>query len=66
MKKYGFAYVSGIHHEKIRLPDGSSTFTAEFKAVDMDLDYVRNNSLDNKFVIFSESFSALKSLNHTS
>ena len=29
------------------------------------MDYVRNKSLDNKFVIFSDSFSVLKSLNHT-
>ena len=32
----------------------------------MALDYVMNNSLDNKFVIFSDSLSVLKSLNHTS
>ena len=64
--KVGCAYISGSHHEKIRLPDGSSIFTAESKAVDMALDYVMNNSLDNKFVIFSNSLSVLKSLNHTS
>ena len=32
----------------------------------MALDYVINNSLDNKFVIFSDSLSVLKSLSHTS
>ena len=32
----------------------------------MALGYVMNNSLDNKFVIFSDSLSVLKSLNHTS
>ena len=32
----------------------------------MALDYFMNNSLDNKFVIFSDSLSVLKSLNHTS
>ena len=32
----------------------------------MALDYVRNNSLNKKFVIFSDSLSVLKSLNHTS
>ena len=32
----------------------------------MALDYVMKNSLDNKFVIFSDSLSVLKSLNHTS
>ena len=41
-------------------------FTAESKAIDMALDYVMNNSLENKFVIFSDSLSVLKSLNHTS
>ena len=53
--KVGCAYVSGSHHEKIRLPNGLSIFTAESKAIDMALDYVRNNSLNNKFVIFSDS-----------
>ena len=64
--KVGCAYISGSHHEKIRLPDGSSIFTAESKAIDMALYYVMNNSLENKFVIFSDSLSVLKSLNHTS
>ena len=63
--KVGCAYISGSHHEKIRLPDGSSIFTAESKAIDMALDYVMNNSLENKFVVFSDSLSFLKSLNHT-
>ena len=58
----GCAYVSGSHHEKIRLPDGSSIFTAEVKAIDMALDYVRNNSSNKKFVIFSNSLFVLKSL----
>ena len=65
-EKVACAYISGSHHEKIRLPDGSSIFTAESKAIDMALDYVMNNSLDNNFVIFSDSLSVLKSLNHTS
>ena len=63
--KVGCAYISGSHHEKIRLPDGSSIFTAESKAIDMGLGYVMNNSLDDRFVIFSDSLSVLKSLNHT-
>ena len=65
-EKVGCAYISGSHHEKIRLPDGSSIFTAESKAIDMASDYVMNNSSDNKFVIFSDSLSVLESLNHTS
>ena len=32
----------------------------------VSMDRVRNNTLDNKFVIFSDSLSVLKSLNHTS
>ena len=64
--KVSWAYILGSHHEKIRLPDGSSIFTAESQAIDMALDYVMNNSLENKFVIFSDSLSVLKSLNHTS
>ena len=64
--KVGCAYVSGSHHEKIRLPDGSSIFTAESKAIDMALDYVNSNTLTNTFVIFSDSVSVFKSLNHTS
>ena len=50
----------------IRLAANPSIFTAESKAIDMALDYVMNNSLENKFVIFSDSLSVLKSLNHTS
>ena len=46
--RVGCAYISGKHHEKIRLSDGSSIFTAESKAVDMALDYVSSNSLNNK------------------
>ena len=64
--KVGCAYILGSHHKKIRLPGGSSIFTAESKAIDMALDYVMNNSLEYKFVIFSDSLSVLKSLNHTS
>ena len=64
--KVGCAYISGSLHEKVRLPDGSSIFTAESNAIDMALDYIMNNSLENKFVIFSDSLSVLKSLNHTS
>ena len=32
----------------------------------MALDYLNNNSLNSKFVIFSDSLSVLKSLNHIS
>ena len=65
-EKVDCAYILASHHEKIRFPDGSSVFTAESKGIDMALDYVRNNSLDNEVVIFSDSLSVLKSLNRTS
>ena len=44
-----------------RISDDSSIFTAEAKAVDLALD-----SISNKFIIFSDSLSVLKAMNHTS
>ena len=53
-------------HQTMRIPDGSSIFTAEAKAIDLALDLVDNcNSID-KFIIFSDSFLVLQALNHTS
>ena len=49
-----------------RKPDDSSSFTAEAKAVDLALDYIRNCETNNKFIIFSGSLSVLKAINHTS
>ena len=49
-----------------RKPDDSSSFTAEAKAVDLALDYIRNCDTNNKFIIFSDSLSVLKAINHTS
>ena len=50
----------------MRIPDGSSVFTAEAKAIDLALDFVNNCTYTDKFVIFSYSLSVLKALNHTS
>ena len=49
-----------------RLPDDSSIFTAEVKAVDLALDFIRTCDANNKFIIFSTSLSVLKGMNHTS
>ena len=50
----------------MRIPDGSSVFTAEAKAIDLALDFVKTCTYTDKFVIFSNSLSALLALNHTS
>ena len=49
-----------------RIPDDSSIFTAEAKAVDLALDFIRTCDTNNKFIIFSDSLSVLKAMNHTS
>ena len=48
-----------------RIPDDSSIFTAEAKAVDLDLDFISTYDANNKFIIFSDSLSVLKAMNHT-
>ena len=49
-----------------RIPDDSSIFTAEDKAVDIALDFIRTCDTNNKIIIFSDSLSVLKTMNHTS
>ena len=46
-----------------RIPDDSSIFTAEAKAIDLALDFISTCDANNKFIIFSDS---LKAMNHTS
>ena len=48
------------------IPDGSSIFMAEAKPIDLALDLVDNCNSHDKFIIFSDSFSVLQALNHTS
>ena len=50
----------------VYLPDDSSIFTSEAKAVDLALDFIRTCDTNNKFIIFSDSLSVLKAMNHTS
>ena len=52
--------------KKMRIPDGSSVFTAEAKAIDLALDFVNTCTYTDKFVIFSDSLSVLQALNYTS
>ena len=47
--------------DSIRLPDNSSIFTAEAKAVDIALYHIRDQS-EKQFIIYSDSLSVLKSL----
>ena len=48
------------------LPDDSSIFTAEAKAIDLALDFISTCDANNKFIIFSDSLSVLKAMNHNS
>ena len=49
-----------------RIPNDSSFFTAEAKAVDLALDFSRTCDTNNKFIIFSKSLSLMKAMNHAS
>ena len=49
-----------------RIPEDSSIFTAEAKAVDLVLDFISTCDAKNKFIIFSDSLSVLKAINHIS
>ena len=48
------------------IPDDSSIFTAEAKAVDLALDFIRTCVTNNKFIIFSESLTVSKAINYIS
>ena len=59
--KVGCASVSDLHTSKLRLPDNSSIFSAESKAIDLALNFISTHS-GNKYIIFSDSLSVLQSL----
>ena len=65
-EKVGCAAAKYDDYKRMRIPDGSSVFTAEAKATDLALDFVNNCTYADKFVIFSDSLSVLQALNHTS
>ena len=64
--KVGCALISGNHSNMQHIPDDSSIFTAEAKAVDLALDFITTCDTNNKFIIFSNSLPVLKAMNHTS
>ena len=64
--KVGCAVISDNYSNMQCIPDDSSIFTAEAKAVDLALDFIRTCDTNNKFIIFSDSLSVLKAMNHTS
>ena len=65
-ERVGCAVLRENDHQTMRIPDGSSIFTAEAKATDLALDLVDNCNSCDKFIIFSDLFSVLQALNHTS
>ena len=64
--KVGCAVISDNHSNMQRIPDHSSIFTAEAKAIDLALDFISTCDANNKYIIFSDSLSVLKAMNHTS
>ena len=64
-EKVGCAVLRENDLQTMRIPDGSSVFTAEAKAIDLALDLLDNCNSHDKFIIFSDSFSVLQALNHT-
>ena len=51
--KVGCAVISDNHSNMQRIPDDSSIFTAEAKAVDLALDFISTCDANNKFIIVS-------------
>ena len=64
--KVGCAVRSGNHINMQRIPNDSSIYNAEAKAVCLALDFIRTWDTNNKFILFSDSLSVLKAMNHTS
>ena len=62
--KVGCAVILDNHLQ--RIPDASSIFTAEAKAVYLALDFIITCGTHDKFIIFSYSLSVLKAMNRTS
>ena len=60
-EKVACAVISPNYTDSIRLPDNSSIFTAEAKAIDIALYHVRDQP-EKQFIIYSDSLSVLKSL----
>ena len=55
-----------LYRNMQRIPDDSSIFTAEAKAIDLALDFISTCDANNKLIISSDSLSVLKAMNHIS
>ena len=64
--KVGCAVISDNHSDMQRTPDDSSIFHAKTNAVDLALNFISTCDANNKFIIFSDSLTVLKAMNHTS
>ena len=53
--KVGCTVIPGNHSNMQRIAEDLPIFTAEAKAVDLALDFVRTCDTNNKFIIFSDS-----------
>ena len=62
----GCAVISDNYSKMQRIPDDSSMFIAEAEAVDLALDFISTCDANNKCIIYSDSLSVLKAMNHTS
>lgn len=62
-EKVACAAVNQSSTSSLRLPDDSSIFSAEVKAIDLALSFISDHD-NNKFILFSDSLSVLKSLTH--
>ena len=60
-EKVACAVISPNFTNSIRLPDNSSIFTAEAKAIDIALYHIRDQP-EKQFIIYSDSLSVLRSL----
>ena len=60
-EKVACAVISPNFTDSIRLPDNSSIFTAEAKAIDIALYHIRDQP-EKQFIIYSDSLSILRSL----
>ena len=60
-EKVACAVISPYFTDNIRLPDNSSIFTAEVKAIDIALYHIRYQ-FEKQIIIYSDSLSVLKSL----
>ena len=62
-EKAASAFTSGNHTTSLRLPDNTSIFSAEIKAIALALNFIKHNNIKNA-IIFSDSLSVLQSLHY--